>query len=383
MNKHSKLPVVGILGTNGSVSSCVGTLGLAMDLAGQNTGNLVYHYAADRHLLGPRLHLPLNPAVDWAQVRRSIDILHIPAANQLNPAFDVSLLADVADFLDKPIFIAGLGMQCELSEAPEDVTLNSDALRFIDVLKRLAPGVGVRGVESGRMLQRHGIGRAVVTGCPSNFINRSITGSTIAAQLDRVRALTLPRIDFFPGTLSNHRPTEAKLRSLTAIGDYRYVLQTNRFLFDVVDGHGDEAGLSYLDWERAQLFPDMPQCEYNALYRTRGAYYFSAPAWIDDAGRRDLGIGMRMHGVVATIQGGAAGVCVVADGRIKEMVDTMGYPHLTVDDVAQAGSLAELLAMTRFSPGDFDAARAHAFAHYRQLARETGLSVDETAFPAA
>lgn len=376
--KHGRLPVVGILGTNGTVSRTVATASGALGLAGANTGNLIYHFGAELNLRGPRLYLSLAGGVDWAQVRRSIDVLHIPAANQLNPEFDITELARIVDFLDKPVFIAGLGMQCELSESDADVVLQPGALQFLAVLQRLAPGIGVRGEATRRLLERHGVGHAVVTGCPSNFINPNISGATIQQALDRVRALPSPTIDFFPGTLSNHRRTEAKLRQLTDDFACRYVLQTNPDLFNFVSGAIEQSALAYLRWERLALGAGVSEQVYNQNYAERGTYYFSAPAWIDSVAQRDLGIGMRMHGVVATIQGGAAGVCVVSDGRIRELVHTMGYPHVSLDDVERADSLQALLEQVVFSPGEFDIKRQAAFQTYRQLADACGVHLNET-----
>lgn len=382
MAKLSKLPVIGILGTNGTVSRTVAGAANALALAGDNTGNLVYQFGADCNIRGPRVHLPSHIDLDWSEVRRSIDVLHIPAANQLNPEFDISGLAKLADYLDKPIFIAGLGMQCELAEGEQDIELAPGALQFIDVLKRLAPGVGVRGEGTQRLLARHGLTGAVVTGCPSNFINRQISGATIQARLQRAAALPRPRIDFFPGTLSNHRQAEARLRSLAGQFDCRYVLQTNPALFDFVSGNGGDAAREYLCWERAALASTASQEAYDQLYAERATFYFSAPAWIDSVARRDFAIGMRMHGVVATIQGGTAAACVVSDGRIRELVDTMAYPHLTLADVGAAASMRELIERVKFVPAQFDGKRQEAFRNYRQLASESGVQLDETGFSA-
>lgn len=377
MIKNSKLPVVGILGTNGTISMAPGAAGDALHRVGWNTGNLIYQYAADRNLRGPRLHFTLEAGPDLSEIRRSIDILHIPAANQLNPHVDLTALVDTIEFLDKPVFIAGLGMQCELSD--DEMVLNPDALRFIDSLKKLAAGIGVRGEATRRLLARHGVVDVAVTGCPSNFINRTISGSSIQSQLSRVRALPGPRLDFFPGTLSNHRHIEAKLRTLTAGCDRRMVLQTNPALFNFVGGqHDDREALSYLAWERGEIAPGQSQEEFNASYANAATFYYSAPAWIDSVARRDLGIGMRMHGVVATIQGGAAGVCVVSDGRIKELVEAMGYPKVSLEDVAQASTLNDVLDRVSFDAAGFDEKRRAAFSAYSRLARETGLVLDES-----
>ena len=155
----------------------------------------------------------------------------------------------------------------------------------------------------------------------------------------------------------------------------RYVLQTNEKLFDFVDGNSSPEIENYLAWERQTVAPHLSQEEFNAIYSKLSCYYFSAPAWIDSAAKRDLGIGMRMHGVVATIQGGTAGVCVVSDGRIEELVDTMGYPHVKPADVESERTLVGLLERVNFDPISFDAKRENLKSAYLKIASATGISV--------
>ncbi|MCC6071283.1 polysaccharide pyruvyl transferase family protein [Massilia sp. GCM10020059] len=375
MTNH-KRPVVGVFGTNGTLSRALSQPQTSLKLAGDNTGNLVYQYAADLNITDPKLYFSQAESNDLDVIKDSIDVLHIPAANQLNPNFDLAGWAHIVNYIAKPVFIAGLGLQCELSE--DEIVLTEGTVRFIDALKRHAPLIGVRGRATQRLLERHGVENVVVTGCPSNFINRSIDGSTISAALARAADLTHPKVDFYPGTLSNHRSTEAKLRDLVSGFDCRYVLQTNPNLFNFIDGDRDnQKTLDYLAWERAALSPSMSQQDYNDCYSKNGSYYFSAAAWIDSASRRDLGIGMRMHGVVATIQGGGAGVCVVSDGRIQELVNTMAYPHVSLDDVNTATSLREVLDKVKFNAARYDAQRSSLFELYRRAAMACGVAVNE------
>lgn len=371
--KDSKRPVVGIFGTNGTLSQTL-SAGRALELAGSNTGNLIYQYAAERNVANPKLYFSQIEHNDVEMIKSSVDVIHIPAANQLNPNFDLGGWADLMDHLDKPIFIAGLGLQCELSE--DEVQLTPGTVRFIETLKRLAPQIGVRGEATKKLLEKFGATNVVVIGCPSNFINRKLTGDSIRATFTRLKGVTNPKVDFFPSTMSNHRDFEAKLRRMIYEFDYRFVLQTNPILFQYVETNGiSSEAISYLEWEREVIAPSMTQDEYNSIYKDRSTYYFSAAAWIDSLSSRDLGIGMRMHGVVATIQGGRAGVCVVSDGRIQELVDAMAYPHVDLDAVSSANSLAQVLESVRFDAALYDQRRERNLERYRNIANECDVLI--------
>jgi len=374
MTKMKSAPVVGILGTDGSVSRTLPPWGRSMEAVGWNTGNLIYQYAANRYITSPKVGFTLDSSTDLDTLRRSIDILHIPAANQLNPDIDLLSWAQLIEYIGKPLFIAGLGIQCELSD--NQINLTDGTVAFINAVKRHAPKVGVRGASTAAVLKRYGLDTAVITGCPSNFLNANVNGTSVASRIAAAKATHKLRVDYFPGTISHHLDVEVNLRKLVMTHDFRYVLQTNEALFQFVDGIRDDPSvMDYVDWERRRLCPETPRDEYEDIYINHTTYYFSAPAWLDSMSGRDLGIGMRMHGVVASIQGGSAGACVVSDGRINELVNTMGYPRLTLENARAASSLVELLETISFSPSEFDERRQHLASVYRNIAIESGVPV--------
>ena len=368
-------PVIGILGTNGSISRALPPHGRSMERAGWNTGNLIYQFAANNYITAPKVTFTSTSSSELEKIRNSIDILHIPAANQLNPSIDLLSWAQLIEYINKPLFIAGLGIQCELSD--EEVTLTQGTVAFINALKRYAPKIGVRGASTAALLKRYGVDSAVITGCPSNFLNPSVNGVSLAARLASAASSPNLRVDYFPGTIAHHPDVESKLRTLVAAHDYRYILQTNELLFKYVDGVRNDPDITrYLHWERLKLSPHISQHDYEEIYAQRTNYYFSAPGWLDSMLRRDVGIGMRMHGVVASIQGGAAGACVVADGRIQELVSTMGYPKLSLDDARSANSLNDLLGAVSFNPTEFDEKRRCLAEAYRGIAKESEVPVE-------
>jgi hypothetical protein len=98
--------------------------------------------------------------------------------------------------------------------------------------------------------------------------------------------------------------------------------------------------------------------------------------WIDDAGRVDLSFGMRIHGAVAAIQGGALGLCIPFDSRTLELVTTMGYPFVRSEALQQGETIGSLLSKIEFNPSDFDQKRLALRAAFASIFHENDLVVE-------
>jgi hypothetical protein len=355
----TRLPVVGIMGTPGGILRSEFGPSVAMDHVGLNTGNLMFQYACSRHIQNPRVHFLLNGETDLDALREQIDVLVIPAANQLNPAWDMSPWASMIEKLDKPVVVAGLGAQARISEAHR-VELQPGTVRFLDLLRERANAVGVRGRTTMAVLEKYRVPSGVVTGCPSNFINRDLGGVRIQEQLDNLRRHGARRVNFLYGTLEDYtRDVERVLFGLAGENGGRLIRQTDlRMLKWILDGVEPADVGSYLNWEARTVAPQLTVDEYKRKLRHRGKYYFDARAWIDDVALDDVSVGMRIHGAVAAIQGGSLGICVAFDSRTLELAETMGYPYVRADQAVLASSLRELGDMVEFTPQNFDRKRA-------------------------
>lgn len=351
-----KLPVVGILGTNGSV--LLSELGneAAMEEVGKNTGNLLFQYSSSKNILNPKLNFS-NSNVRFDILKNNIDVLVIPAANQLNPKWDLSWWATIIEKLDKPVVIAGLGAQAKIGEI-SSIRLPEGTVRFLHLLKERAVYVGMRGQGALQVADKYGLHNAIVSGCPSNFINPVITGASIQSRLDKLATKKSLIVNRLVGTLEEYtREAERALFGLLSENMGRYIYQTNISDLNFISSHENEEDLNFIDWEANIIAPGLERAEYKRKLKHRGQYFFSAPAWIDEAGKADLNIGMRIHGAVAAIQGGGLGVCVAFDARTLELAETMGYPYVMAADVVAAKNLAELLRRVRFDPDLFDKKR--------------------------
>lgn len=352
----SRLATVGILGQPGSVRRSGFDAEGAMHEVGMNTGNLMFQYSCAENIVNPRVHFELWSA-DVKMLRETIDVLVIPAANQLNPAWDLKWWAKLIEDLDKPVVIAGLGAQAKVGEVAE-IMLQPGSRRFVDLLKERAAVVGVRGERTRDLLHSLGVENVEVTGCPSNFIVDEVSGAAIQQRIDRLAGISSPSVNFLPGTLEPYtRECEAALWRLTSPHLSKVIYQTNPLMLDFsVEKRTTAEGRKYLRWEAGTLGVSFE--EYRNTLRRRAKFYFSAPAWIDDVSTDDLTIGQRIHGAVAAIQGGSLGVCVAFDSRTLELSQTMGYPYLLADEVPEIKEIATLGQHVRFDADDFDRKRA-------------------------
>ncbi len=141
------------------------------EASGGNLGNFAFIEALWRHLSPDVVLLPwfVSPQV----ARESCDIIVFAAANQLGAHNDLGDFATHLENIDLPLVAVGLGAQAESLDAA--VELPAGTVRWVRTLARLAPGrgpnLGVRGEFTLRVLEKLGLAeRAVVTGCPSNFL---------------------------------------------------------------------------------------------------------------------------------------------------------------------------------------------------------------------
>lgn len=349
----------------------------AMERVGRNTGNLMFQYACFKHIQNPKVTFLLEEKPNLEELREQIDVLVIPAANQLNPQWDLKWWAHLIEVIDKPVVVVGLGTQARISEG-HTVRLQPGTVRFLELISERAEVVGVRGPTTLEVMERYGVHNGVITGCPSHFINGDIDGQRIATQLDRLSAGEMRRVNFLYGTLEEYtRSVERNLYSLAAVSGGRLIRQTDSLVLKwMLDGQEPKDVSSYLAWEARTVAPGLSVDEYKRDLLHRGTYYFDARAWIDEVACDDVSVGMRIHGAVAAVQGGSLGVCVAFDSRTLELAQTMGYPYVLADDALEAQSLAELGQRTQFSADGFDKRRVDLRESLKRSLENFGIVTD-------
>ncbi|MGQ3674753.1 polysaccharide pyruvyl transferase family protein [Xanthobacter sp. TB0139] len=349
-------PTIAVLGTNGGTSFAAYGFDGALARIGMNTGNSLFQFALWNLIANPKLAFDTNVSAD--RIKNEAQHILIPAANQVNAAWDMSWLADLLDRCDLPVTCIGLGAQAEIGGDPR-LDLKPGTIRYIKILSEKTSLIGLRGPFTQQVLEHFGVFNTIVTGCPSQTINPRLTGAQIQSQLDAAKEMGSPTVGYVLGTLeSSTRQAERILAQKIGAFRHQLILQTDpRLLRVIYDQNVIPDIMSYFNWVRSVMRPDLNQDKFDEYFMEHAVFYSDARTWIDSMRRYDLVIGMRIHGAIAAIQSGKLGVCVAFDSRTKELAETMGYPYLPVDCISKHHSLNEILSNVIFDANKFDSAR--------------------------
>lgn len=371
----SRAKRVAFLGTEGTVSSTIVGFDQTLEKIGFNTGNLLFQHATWSALKNPKFAVNLH--TDPAFIRANADVLFIPAANQINPDWDLQDWADFVDAVDLPVVVVGLGAQAKI-DGDSKLTLQQGTKNYLATISERTSNIGVRGEFTAEVLDNLGIKNTVVTGCPSNFLNPNINGSSIGSKLSTACGGMLHKTCYVFGTMEPEtRDAERILYAIANAENSDYVYQTNpEILRTLYNRHADQTSLDYFEWESSILDPSSSLPKYIKNILRKGRFYTSAAAWIDQASHYNLVYGLRIHGNIAAIQGGSLGICVAFDSRTLELATSMGYPYIHITDILSSTRfrLEELFSATHFSADYFDSQRLKLFEALIGIMDDAGIS---------
>jgi Polysaccharide pyruvyl transferase len=226
----------------------------------------------------------------------------------------------------------GLGVQAKLTD--ELPTLGPNTLRLATILSERSASVSVRDGLTRDVLAAAGLKNAVVTGCPSNFINPDPDlGKKVAGT---ARALI------------TENPSWSDLRSCIseASGGHAYsgrVLKNHLEMlaeFPAFYLIQSPALLSFLLRESAEISPfylrsspfEEESGELEHTLRRSLLHFSSMDAWMDFARTCHISFGMRIHGTMVPLQSGVPSALIAHDTRTVGLARRMGIPWVTPED---------------------------------------------------
>ena len=320
--------------------------------SGGNLGNFAFVEALWRHLS------PHVTIVSWqnppAYVKERCDILVVAAANQLGAHTDLGDWAKHLERIGLPLVVAGLGAQAEHIGAP--VVIKGGTERFARVLDKLG-------------LADH----AVVTGCPSNFLNDTAEFyADLKLSVDKAR---IDRLCVAGGSPYVHsvRDLEPRLAQFVEATGGAYVVQDPLDMMEFARGEGQRMNPDKLQRLYNFLGPGRPAAEIE-LWRLRHVMCFNdATSWLEAMRNFDFAVGARFHGVMLAIQAGTPGGVIVHDSRTAEMCETMAIPMQPGRDMPRNFGLDDLRRLFAFDVEKFAATRERLRETYLGLLRGCGL----------
>ncbi|MBZ2163625.1 polysaccharide pyruvyl transferase family protein [Alteromonas stellipolaris] len=341
---------------------------------GLNTGNLAFWYAMSRHIGGDKSYF--GWAVDPEYLKANFDAIMFPAANQLNPDWDMGVLADLFEKADLPLIICGLGVQAK--DISQKLKFKKGSLRFMKVISERAKKIGVRGEFTADVMSENGVSNLEIIGCPSNFIaNEPNLGKLQELQfrnLTEVHNIAL-NLDITPSHLELMRTAYKWGKTLK---NTIYVNQAPEALVKMANGDFSLVEQGTINHIHNILCPEISQEGFKAFVKCHFKVFYSATEWMNQLKTFDLAVGTRMHGNMLAWQAKTPCVLFPHDSRTHELASLMKLPYIMSSDIGNDYTIQQLLNNVTFDGAGYDVRRALLLDRYINLLNESGVQVSES-----
>jgi hypothetical protein len=340
--------------------------------SGGNTGNMAFRYGVARSLLDTSF-LPMGAPPET--IRRAGDVAVLPLANQLGAHTNLGASAQRLRDIDLPVLALGLGGQAP--DMDQDVKLTEGT---IDWLKEICarspssgPNIGVRGPYTQRQIEQLGFtGSAVVTGCPSNFINVNERNFVEIEKKFRVRPRKIAVMAGIP-----HIPRLAKverdLADIVTASDGAYIVQHGLEMIQLARREFNEMKPETLDLCWRYVAPAMRLEEFKLWCEKYAHVMFDIRFWMDYVRRFDFVVGTRFHGAMIALQAGVPSACIAHDSRTLEMCQTMNIPVVRFEDIPGRITRENLLELFSFDAEQYLATRRELKSRYVDILKSADL----------
>ncbi|GAB5380423.1 MAG: hypothetical protein Alis3KO_25630 [Aliiglaciecola sp.] len=335
---------------------------------GKNTGNLAFWHAMNEHIAGDKEFFGWT--FDPEYLKSNFDVIVFPAANQLNPDWDLGGFAELLEKAQLPILICGLGAQAASTQ--EALNFKKGTKRFIDVVSERATKIGVRGNYTAQALLDNGIENIEVIGCPSNFISENTSlgqdCEKSLADLAEVRSVVL-NIDMIPRL-------ESKLKTMFSWSLGRSAAFINQAPVELIEMSclSNTKFNPHVFYRFHQLLaPSVSPKFFELIVEKQFSAHFDVKSWMRHISKFDLSIGTRLHGNILAMQSGVPSVLMPHDSRTDELSNTLILPRYSLNAISSNTSLEEVVSEVQFDGISYDKNRTELASRYLQIIVETGL----------
>lgn len=302
---------------------------LARSIFANNTGNLVFLYAAYRLLATPGARitpdgLRIRPA-DADRINAEHDVYVLPFANAFRPQYAKRLerWTKLLEQLRIPVVVLGIGAQSDLEYdlgalAPIDPIVR----RFVAAVLDRGPSIGVRGEFTAHYLRHLGFRDVEVIGCPSVFMNGP--NVRVEKRVDHLQRDS--RLAF------NTAPSQASMGPV--------LLELARRYPRLVYVAQDRAALEVLGLGSVERGPrpppGFPADASHPLVREGRLRVFPDPwPWIEFLRGVDFVFGSRAHGTLVSVIAGTPCYMLPHDSRTLELARYHEIPHRPLPEAAR------------------------------------------------
>lgn len=350
-------------------------------LTSNNTGNLMFKYAARRLFLQEVKYIKYSDNTD--KIREQIDVLILPEANLINPKVNYGKQANFIREINKPTLLLGVGAQAQASVRVEEFPdIPNGTIDFLSEVSKRTPNILCRGYFTKQILESLGIFNVKAVGCPTYMINpspRLWTEIITKPQANVLNKLTVTEgvyptvkrtegIDYLERFLFDH--------VLYAGADYVAqcqisVLKYGFGMYDEIDLKNVKNLKTYLAKHvKTEFFIDSLSCQSKAFCRVDN--------WLNYAKSRSAFCGTRIHGNMVGIQSGTPSLPIAHDSRTEELCEIMKLPHITPDFFLKIKNKSDLVdafdILYKINPNELNDHRANISNIYISNLYELGLT---------
>lgn len=300
-----------------------------------NVGNLLFQAAFIRHVYRPDLYqidTVQNPGPEEIKrINECYGAFYIPLANAFRPDFSRHLdrLTQLVSQLTIPVVVVGVGVQAEQDPMTELEPIHLQVREFCAAVLDRSQSIGVRGQFTAEYLDRLGVNRVDVIGCPSMFyFGRDIPAPRVPQRFSDAAVA-------FNWGFDNH----AILGAGALLLEQLLTTQRSVTYYSQVDNEA-----------KAFLYSGDPCGYVQAMCGVdRLALEFPADVhlWLRSLAANDFSIGSRIHGTVASLLAGLPALLLTHDCRVTELARYFHLPSIPLAELSRPGfDLARVLQET-------------------------------------
>ncbi|MGC1507643.1 polysaccharide pyruvyl transferase family protein [Ketobacter sp.] len=335
--------MIGIIGI--SPSRVSQNFGLnACELSGKNFGNLLFTESVYRQINTECKHL----GFEFSRRLDGVEKIVIPAANWISPKFKFDGLVEQLEKTQIPVMMLGVGIHDMNTSMVSDIPQST--VRLLKLIEERSPALSVRGERTAEVLNKLGIKKVVVTGCPSMFYHNQVP------YIDESRLLSPLSIGLSATRYSDdiscvehevlQRELYKQIRSDAVKLMYFQSEQSELAILDGIASSCDEVRLAkYYDEDVDKILDRI---------KIKGRYHTTVTNWIADSRRLSAYLGSRIHGAVASILSSVPPLLLTHDVRTEELAAAMGVPSLEISkfnfSADLEGQILEHMDLSLFYP---------------------------------
>lgn len=339
------------------------------EMCGYNTGNLAFWGGVSKSIEDDVKFIGWD--FEPEKLKRELDLLIFPAANQIAEGNDLGYFADRLEKTNLPMIVVGLGAQA--AGIGDALQLSPGTRRWFDLISDRTNTIGVRGTYSAEILESLGVKNTTIVGCPSLFINEK---TNLGEILEDKYNCKISRVLAHQGEMTAHTiDFERSLFDFCVRNGSRYVCQAP--ITSLALARGDFSDISSRDFSdfRKYYAPKIGELDLIRHIKYNMVAFFDFKEWINYSKNSDLSIGARLHGNFLAMQGETPAIIVTHDSRTLELAQTVLAPALSSRDATRSlVNIHNTVDEIDFDGEAYDRNRSHLARKYIDMLESSGVT---------